>query len=474
MAQRNGSIFPAAWLLFLCLVILGIGAACQSPEVQLPEPCRELTLSSPQARETVVTMWSYSARFDCWTAYGPTAAVQNNPDLKIHLAVEGFPIDKGFYYQQTEERLAAGSQPDLIVAGEDNASRWFHRGYISSLVPCFERQPILGEIVPALLAKVSANGEPYAIPIATDLSVLYYNKHLLQQLGWSQSQIESLPERIATGSFTLFDMVQTGRQAIDQGVVQPGYAIWPERTSRNIRNLYPAFGGHYYDPVQAQYAFDMQAFQNAAAYGQSLYENQLTLPAFADNHEIDWADRLIQLDIIAQNRVLFWDSTISRVADFWHDTELKADFLTQFGMALFPTAVAGNRPVLQAGSVTLVATPAAFRTEAQLEATCSILAETIKPENSVPRLAATFHWGVTAASQTAPAFRNHPLYQELNAMLDYLPYEPEWMAYEEAYEAAMAVSFGLVEAGKLSPEAAAEQVAAELEASFGNDVEIIR
>ena len=474
MALRSGQTCRMAVLFVLILGTLWLGAACQEEVDHLPAPCRDIVLSPAKETDTVVTLLSFSARFDCWSAYGPAVAMQNNPELNIHVAVEAQPIDKSIYYQQTEEKLAAGTQPDLIVAGKDEAIRWFRRGYLASLAPCFERQPLLQEILPNLLAEVSNKGEPYAVPITTDFYALFYNKLLLKQLRWSDSQIATLPNRIADGTFTLFDLVQTAQQAINRGVIEPGYGIWSDHTGRNIRGLYPAFGGTYFDPVKEVYVFDVQAFQKAAAFGQSLFEKQIVLPVFANKQSFGWGDRLIQFDMMAQNRVLFWHMPVSRVTDLWHDYDLESDFGTSFGLALLPVATTGDRSSIQSGILTLVATPAAFRNEAQLEATCAVLAQTIKPENNVAIAAANFVWGVTKDSSASPAFMNHPLYQEINTMLDYVPYIPEWAEYESTLTVAMAEQFGQVELGNITPEEAANQVATIMETAFGNDVQILR
>ena len=63
-------------------------------------------------------------------------------------------------------------------------------------------------------------------PRNADVRPLYYSKLLLGRLGWSDEEIDSLPDRILSGEFTLDTMLETAEEAVRTGVVRRGNGWW--------------------------------------------------------------------------------------------------------------------------------------------------------------------------------------------------------------------------------------------------------
>src|SRR5690606_21686668 len=104
------------------------------------------------------------------------------------------------------------------------------------------------DLIDSLWNSVTWQGKIWGVPQDTEARPLFYNKTKLAELGWTQEEIDSLPQRIIDGEFTLEDMIETSKAAVDAGVVEEGYAYWHRPTKGfDFLQYYVAYGGRVYD-----------------------------------------------------------------------------------------------------------------------------------------------------------------------------------------------------------------------------------
>ena len=135
----------------------------------------------------------------------------------------------------------AGEAPDIILSGHEDIGAWAPAGFIIPLDDMIGMHGEFEDIVPALWESQQYAGVTYGIPQDAEARPIFYSKLLLRDLGWSEEDIESLPDRVVAGEFTFADMLATAAEAIDEGVVDSGNGWW-HRPSNGPDFLYYYYG----------------------------------------------------------------------------------------------------------------------------------------------------------------------------------------------------------------------------------------
>ncbi|MFQ5398532.1 MAG: extracellular solute-binding protein [Anaerolineae bacterium] len=159
------------------------------------------------------------------------------------IALETIQDDADWGDYKTEFELAsdAGEAPDIIVSGHEHIGDWATAGYLVDITDMIGDYPEFADVIDSLWASTELNGRRYGVPQDAEARPMYYSKPLLRELGWSDEEIESLDERVASGEFTFQDMLDTAAEAVEKGVVQPGDGWW-HRPSNGPDFLYYYYG----------------------------------------------------------------------------------------------------------------------------------------------------------------------------------------------------------------------------------------
>jgi inositol-phosphate transport system substrate-binding protein len=68
-------------------------------------------------------------------------------------------------------------------------------------------------------------GKLYGVLQDMGVSPIFVNKAAMRAIGWTEEEIEALPQRVIDGDFTLYDMLDAAGQAVEAGAVQYGFAM---------------------------------------------------------------------------------------------------------------------------------------------------------------------------------------------------------------------------------------------------------
>ena len=184
--------------------------------------------------------------------------------------------------------LAAQSNtgPNIVVTGHEDIAAWSQAGLlrpVEDLVD-FDSWPI-NDIFPNLMNSAKFNGVTYGIPQDAEARPLFAWIPHLKAIGWSEADIASLPDRIAKGQYTLYDMLADAKKMQDKGLVAPGYGFYPRNVNGpDFWQFYVAFGGQMFDAQSGKLVFDEAAmtrfykfFADAVAMGVTK-KNHIGLP----------------------------------------------------------------------------------------------------------------------------------------------------------------------------------------------------
>lgn len=363
----------------------------------------------------------------------------------------------------------SGQAPDIILSGHEDIAPWGQAGYIIPLDEMIDaNQDTYKDIIPALWESVTWNGKRWAIPQDTEARPMYFNKKKLAEMGWSQAEIDSLPDRITSGEFTLDDLIATAKQAIEKGVIKPGNGYW-HRPSKggDFYQYYFAYGGSLAEG--GKLVFDKQAAEQWFAFQRRVVDEGITPKSMLGTEWKIWHETVTSGDI------LFWNAGVWSFAD-WAKNYVAdkggEEYLYGFiGWALQPSGIKGQPGVtLSHPLVYMVTSEQASGEQQQQEAFKSITAATTPELNNKHAVGST-HLAILTTQIDLPDYAAHKLLKGSAYMLEhtrFLPNDPNFGAYDE-------IIFRLMSAAENGEMSAAEAVAAaadELETELGDAVVI--
>ncbi|MGG4046247.1 ABC transporter substrate-binding protein [Paenibacillus favisporus] len=176
-----------------------------------------------------------------------------NPDIQV----------KGLSQSDYQKQLTAitgGNPPDVASNFGQDVVPWGERGAMMPLDDLIKKDNIdLGDFVPAALSSSQSNGKTYALPIAMHVSMLFYNKELLEKAGFSgpPETMGKLKEYIAKLS-----VKENGGKLQQLG-------LWPGVDAYTFSY---AYGGSYYDADKKQVTPDDAGVKKAVEFGKGIWD----------------------------------------------------------------------------------------------------------------------------------------------------------------------------------------------------------
>jgi inositol-phosphate transport system substrate-binding protein len=424
-----------------------------------------------------VEVWAEANDVEHWRADAPMKAAsmvntkfeeEGNP---ARVTVDGLNDDAGWADYKKKFTLAAdaGEAPHIVLSGHEDVPVWANAGYIQSFAACRDMYPEFDDVIDSLWFSGEWQGDLWAVPQDTEARPMFFNKTKLAELGWSDEEIEGLPDKIMSGEWTLQDLIATGKEAIDAGVVEPGYGYWhrPQKGG-DFLQYYMAFGGEVYDPAEDKLVVGQDALAKWYGFQRQVVEEGITPENYIGT---DWA---IWHDTVSHGNALFWNGGIWQWAD-WAENYVKdlggQDYLFEnVGYALQPA----GEPGMEAGTLShplvyMITTESAAGDEGFYDLACAVLAKTTTPEMNTLHAVGSTHLGILKSQADYEEYANDRLLSETLYMLDHNYYQPNHVMYGPYYD----IIFDFMvraENGEVEPEAAAEQAVQQLQVELGDAV----
>jgi inositol-phosphate transport system substrate-binding protein len=163
------------------------------------------------------------------------AAEKLNKELEeqgknIQVKVEGSAYDGGMddYRKQFILGFKSKKESDIFTIGHEDIA-WLAKGKYILTLDSLKDSDAYADVYDSLWEAVNWNGHIWGALQDTEARPVYYNKNVLKQLGWSDEDINNLPEKVKKGEFTLGDMTRVAKEAMDQGLVEWGIMHRPTK-----------------------------------------------------------------------------------------------------------------------------------------------------------------------------------------------------------------------------------------------------
>ena len=274
-------------------------------------------------RTVTINVWTREGDTNHWRADLATEAAE---DLNAQLIAEGSDItvvaepyidggDWGGFKKKYALSADSGKAPLIVISGHEDIATWGAAGYIESLASSVDEIKASSEqfadVKANLWESASSKGQIWGIPQDTEARPMYFNKTLLKQMGWSEKEVEALPSKMADGSFTLYDMLHTAAEAVEKGIVEPGYGYWHRpKKGGDFLQFYVAFGGEYYDAASDKLVINKEALIKCYQFQRDCVEMDVTPSSYIGTEWNIWHD------VVSNNKALFFNGGTWMWADW--------------------------------------------------------------------------------------------------------------------------------------------------------------
>jgi len=392
------------------------------------------------------------------------AEVEAELGIDINLTLIQDNIDWGDYKQEFVLASEAGEAPDIILSGHEDIGAWAPAGLIMELDGMIAEHEEFEDVVSTLWDSQVWNGVTYGIPQDAEARPIFYSKLLLSDLGWTDEEIESLPDRVAAGEYTFADMIATAQQAIEEGVVEEGNGYW-HRTGNGFDWLMPYFAsdGEILGE-DGKLVWDSEALLEVYEAVTNWVETGVTRPDMIglSGSEV-WHPAVASAEevLFAQGGSWNWaDWAKNYVADRGGNDYL----LENIGLILYPA--------MSAGVPVTVTHPLSYMISSSSEhpdVAMALIAAITTPDANNRHAIDSFHLGILNSQVESEAYQNDPVLSSAHYMLDYTrvaPNHPDWAAWSNAYWLGIQAS----QTGVSTPQEALEQATAQLHNEVGDNI----
>lgn len=380
-----------------------------------------------EAEENGIVIWARGNAQDHQRADALITAIKQDPELYVAARAEMYHIGAGSYASLWDAAYQENRPPDIVALDIGDLPDWVAKGRIQPFDNCLNQYPQFEAVRPELWTSVTWQGQRWGVPHELGLSLFYFSKSKLRQLGWSEARIEGLPQAIQSGRFSLQEMQNTAREAIDSGVVNPGFGFWNGLRKGTILNQYAAFNGRITDPAQPdKLIISRSALEQTYAFAQQLRQENITPANIASAPWNQSMGNSVWHDVVSHGQVLFWYAPIwywVRWAEYYTGNAGGYDYLEdRVGYALLPSGQPG-----QPGFTWMITRFYALstnRTDEEAARACRVLARATVPENNLKHVTDNYYLSVLQ-----PASFTHSQGQDSYGQADILHFGESASAY---------------------------------------------
>ncbi len=429
------------------------------------------------AKQITLVVWASGSPVDttrvenCILAAQVLTALLHKYGVDITITVDKTKSQffRGDYWSKLEEAFAAKQAPDIFAM--KGLAKVAEAGYAVPLDKYIEKYwPLVADVYKVLWRAVTYKGHIWALPQDTEARPLYFRKDVLRELGWSEQQIEQLPEKIRTGQITLLDLVKVAQEAMKKGLVKWGFYHRPNFGGTPFIILYYQYGGILQDPVTGKLVLDKKAMLKMLTFLYNMAQKWKVLPPTM----IGTSWRKIHVDFV-NGRVLFWFGGTWHWAEWqrvpYHEKlgKLPEEYeWKNIGFALVPAPEPGLKPMT-------LSSPYLYYVSSQSkypEIAFLVIALATSGPLDARHAVNSGHLPVRMVTQFDPYYEKAKFLKAVTYMLQYTSFEPihpKWDAYKAAWIKAIAE----VERGEKTPEQALNEMVQTLKSELGDQIEIV-
>jgi inositol-phosphate transport system substrate-binding protein len=388
--------------------------------------------------------------------------------IRVKVETKVFTGSWDEYAKQFMLAFRANKEPYIYATGHENIGWLADGGYIQPLDEV-KNSKAYSDVIPPLWNAATYKGKIWGVLQDTEVRPVFYNKDILKKMGWTDQQINELPEKVKKGEFTLDDMTKLAEEAKAKGFAQYGIVHRPV-DGPDFHALVYDFGGKLYDPTENKIVFDKKAMAKLLNYYYGIAQKKL-IPDHLTSMEWKNVHKLV-----VNGKTLFYFGGIWNVfnwsQDNYHDQlgKVDANWVNQhFGMMLIPEAQKGGKPVTL--SHPFVYTVSSHTKHPDLVK--RLLELVADPKLQVNHDLRTYHLPITKSAAEDPEFKKDVTLGHVTYMLEYTHFLPNLEKFPQ-YSKDVFNAIQAVELGKQKPDEALKDLEVQLKNDLGDQLKIVQ
>ena len=356
----------------------------------------------------------------------------------------------------------AGTAPSIVVTSHLDIAPWSQAGYIVAVEDYVDLDAWpLNNVYPNLMEIASAGGTQWGIPQDAESRPFFFWRDTLTQLGYSEDDIDALPDKVANGEYTLQNVLADAKKAVDTGLVEAGYGFYPRVSNGpDYAQFYQSFGGQLIDPDSGKLVLDKAAMTEFYQF----FVDAVAAGVTRQNHiGTEWNQWYNE---VANGRAAFWHGGT------WHFGRYKRegndDFWNTIQFSLIPAGNdRGRANTITHPLVYLVMDQEDDRVE---EIAAQLVAVATEPRLNTLHAIQSNHLAVAQAQDAIDLYSgNRWAAEATERLLGSANSQPNHLQYG-AFSEAMFRGLEAAWTGVQSPEDAVAEVEAQMRATIGEDL----
>jgi inositol-phosphate transport system substrate-binding protein len=389
------------------------------------------------------------------------AGIDATIELKVHENnAKGYDADA----LDLMKAFAADKAPDLYVAAHEWVGAFADAGYAMNLEDHIAAYPeYYSDIIPALWGSTLFMGERHAVPQDSEVRMFFFRKDMLRQIGKSEEFINSLPDRVNSGDFTMMDLSMLSKEVVDAGVAKYGIVHRPN-TGPDFLMPMASFGFEASDQASGKLQASKKALEGFLDWIAWNAENGVTprnntsMSWDTINHAMPEGDAFIKFHGV-------WD--VGTQIRFGVSEDSEASYTNTVGWLNSPAAEKGGSPKNLSHPIVYVVNPQSDKKDLA----ALLIAIASQPFFNTQHAVSTNHTAINYGQASMPEYQKAWAIRRGTPMLEYATFMPNH-PYIGQFNAIIYKGIQGVETGRLDVEEAVSFVLEELEAELADDVMI--
>jgi len=356
----------------------------------------------------------------------------------------------------------AGTAPSIVVTSHLDIAPWSQAGYIVAVEDYVDLDAWpLSNVYPNLMEIAAYAGVQWGIPQDAESRPFFFWRETLSGLGYSEDDIDSLPGRVASGEYTLANVLEDATRAVEMGLVESGYGFYPRVSNGpDYAQFYQSFGGELVDPGSGKLLLDKAAMTAFYQFFVDAVEAGVTRRNHIGTEWNQWYNE------VANGRAGFWHGGT------WHfgryAREGNDDFWNTIQFSLIPAGnEAGRANTITHPLVYLVMNQEDDRVE---EIAAQLIAIATEPRLNTLHAIQSNHLAVARAQADVDLYRGNRWASEATeVLLGSANSQPNHLQYG-AFSEAMFRGLEAAWTGVQTPEEAVAEIEAQMRATIGDDL----
>lgn len=308
-----------------------------------------------------------------------------------------------------------GNLPELVVANSFIIHDFADAGFLIPADDVINGEVYSEKLMPVFKDAVLIDGTYYGVPQDTDVRCVWINKQHLKKLGWTEEQIDALPQQVVDGQFTESDLQQLAKQAVDQGITEWGIihrpVFGPEFDLMLM--IHDGAGENLYR--DGKVVLDQSALTDTLDFLKANVDMGLT-PAELTTYGWD----VVEGDLMPNGKTFCWYGGLWNKYDMMNAANVTSDFVDEnFVLILPPVVNKGDTPITLSETQAYAMTKQAASDPKMQEYCERVLEIVLDPDIQMNTTVATAHPAITYETAEYPEYKADTFLSENTYMLDY-------------------------------------------------------